>query len=155
MYEQALADVAAAPTAMRVDTASAWAEILAAIDSPDPLSVLLGHGRITCGDVESRCRTKRARNLLRANGIGRLDRLIALTVTEVRSLRRCGRESVIDILAAMLLTLVDDQSVPAGANVPLPGMGIELEVPEPWEPRSDGMAKVAVSDPLLDLLEGR
>lgn len=155
MYEQAITDVDAAAEAVRLGTASAWAEILASVDSPDPLYVLLGDARIADGDVESRCRTQRARNLLRTNGLSRLDRLMALSVSEVWSLRRCGRESVIDILSATLLTLVDHQSVPAGANVPLPGMGIELELPEAPVSCQDNKAKRTISDPLLDLLEGR
>ncbi|WP_141691822.1 hypothetical protein [Nocardia brasiliensis] len=155
MYEQAITDICAAVETARSGTASTWAEILASVDSDDPLCVLLGDVKVTDHNVESRCRTKRARNLLRANGLSRLDRLTALSIREVWALRGCGRQSAIDILAAALMTLVDNQPVPVGADVPLPGMGVEMELSERIEPRGNEINRTSVSDPLLHLLKGR
>ncbi|MGW5433348.1 hypothetical protein ACWET9_40190 [Streptomyces sp. NPDC004059] len=155
-YEQAVVDVDAAPPGtVRVATAQAWARILVAVDSPHDLSTLLGHSAATDGEVDACCRTQRARNLLRKNHLMRLDRLLGMTITDLRSIRQCGRESAVDILAALLLTLVGDSGMqPNRSDVPLPGMEGQLDPPEPERPHDGCKDDETVKDPLLDLLKG-
>ncbi|MGR6972709.1 hypothetical protein ACU639_24490 [Streptomyces cynarae] len=155
-YEQAVVDVDAAPAGtVRVATAQAWARILVAIDSPNDLGTLLRRSATTGGEVDACCRTQRARNLLRKNHLRRLDQLLGITITDLRNIRQCGRESAVDILTALLLTLVGESGMqPNRSDVPLPGIDAQLDPPEAPRYHGDGTDHEAVKDPLLDLLKG-
>lgn len=155
-YAQAVVDVdAASAGSVRVATAQAWARILVGVDSPNDLGTLLGRSAATDGEVDACCRTQRARNLLRKNHLRRLDQLLGITITDLRSIRQCGRESAVDILTALLLTLVGDSGMqPNRSDVPLPGMDAQLDPPEPQRSRGNSTDRETVKDPLLDLLKG-
>lgn len=155
-YEQAVVDVDAAPAgAMRVATAETWARILVAVDSPHDLGRLLGRPATTDGEVDVCCRTQRARNLLRKNHLTRLDGLLGITISDLRGIRQCGIESAVDILAALLLTLVGDSGTHARrSDVPLPGIDAQLNPPKPERSPDDSVDDETVKDPLLDLLKG-
>lgn len=155
-YEQAVVDVDTAPPGtVRVATAQAWARILVAVDSPNDLGTLLGHPVVTDGEVDAYCRTQRARNLLRKNHLMRLDRLLGITITDLRSIRQCGRESAVDILTALLLTMVGGSDMQAdNSDVPLPGLDAQLDPPDPERSHDDITHDETVKDPLLDLLKG-
>lgn len=155
-YEQAVVDVGAATAGtVRVATAEAWARILVAVDSPSDLGTLLGRSAAADGEVEARCQTQRARNLLRKHHLMRLDRLLQITVTDLLGIRQCGRESAVDILAALLLTLVGDAAFqPPRSDVPLPGIDAQLDATKPRESHVDSASDEGVKDPLLDLLKG-
>ncbi|WP_142168566.1 hypothetical protein [Streptomyces sp. SLBN-134] len=155
-YEQAVVDVEAAPAGtMRVATAETWARILVAVDSPHDLGRLLGDPATTDGEVDVCCRTQRARNLLRRNHLTRLDKLLGITIADLRSIRQCGRESAVDILAALLLTLVGESGMQSkSSDVPLPGIDAQLDPPKSEGPHDDSTDEETVKDPLLDLLKG-
>ncbi|MEV7680472.1 hypothetical protein AB0O64_18285 [Streptomyces sp. NPDC088341] len=155
-YEQAVIDVDAAPPGnVRVATAQAWARILVAVDSPNDLGTLLGPPAVTDGEVDASCHTQRARNLLRKNHLMRLDRLLGITITDLRSIRQCGRESAVDILTALLLTMVGGSGMPTDrSDVPLPGIDTHLDPPESERSHDDSTHNETVQDPLLDLLKG-
>ncbi|WP_109002636.1 hypothetical protein [Streptomyces rishiriensis] len=155
-YEQAVVDVDAAPAGtMRMATAQAWARILVGVDSPNDLGTLLGRSTTTGDEVDIRCHTQRARNLLRKNHLRRLDQLLGITIADLRNIRQCGRESAVDILTALLLTLVGDSGMqPQRSDVPLPGMDAQLDSPKPQRSDGDGRDHGLVKDPLLDLLKG-
>ncbi|MEU5222161.1 hypothetical protein AB0G55_05775 [Streptomyces toyocaensis] len=155
-YEQAVVDVDAAPAGtMRVATARAWARILVGVDSPNDLGTLLGRSTAAGDEVDVRCHTQRARNLLRKNHLRRLDQLLGITIADLRNIRQCGRESAVDILTALLLTLVGDSGMPPQrSDVPLPGIDAHLDSPKPQRSGGDGRERDPVKDPLLDLLKG-
>ncbi|MEU2550135.1 hypothetical protein ABZ589_00305 [Streptomyces sp. NPDC013313] len=155
-YEQAVVDVDAAPAGtLRVATAETWARILVAVDSPHDLGTLLGRSATTDGEVDVYCRTQRARNLLRKNHLMRLDQLLGITISDLRSIRQCGSESAVDILVALLLTLVGDPGMQSKrSDVPLPGIDAQLDAPKPERSHDDSTDVEIVKDPLLDLLRG-
>jgi hypothetical protein len=156
VLKQAVDDVRTATTgAQRRVIAVGWAEVIAALDAPERLRVLLDEAPAKGCDVAMHCITRRARTLLRINGLSELDRLMDLTVAELWRLPDCGRVSVIEILTAALLALVDDRLALALVDEPLPGMETGIDSRRlPMEVTSCAPTQ-NVSDPLLDLLEKR
>jgi hypothetical protein len=154
VYKQAVTDVRRADTgSARLNVATSWAGILSAADSPDPLLMLLGEPDFVDRDVSARCCTRRARRVLTRNGLTQLSRLMRMRVKELRRIPDCGPASLIDILAAALLSVVDDPATSPSDVLPLPGLSGNLNASA--APTTSTAPCEPVSDPLLDLLESR
>ncbi|PZG56073.1 hypothetical protein C1I98_02010 [Spongiactinospora gelatinilytica] len=97
---------AAAPDA-RQGLVSAYAGQLASYEGSESLGQLLGVPDPAASDVARRCKTVRARNILINNAIGDSRDLLRWVVSDIRHLRTCGRQSLVDILSALLISLVD------------------------------------------------
>ncbi|MEU8076017.1 hypothetical protein AB0B31_11245 [Catellatospora citrea] len=153
MYERVIAELELADTgSARRSVATTWAGILASADDPDSLQLLLGGTAAPDVDITSRCRTGRARRLIAGNAIAQLDRIMSLSVRDLRRIPNCGRATLVDILAATLLSLIDEPIIGA---IPLPGLGIELERPNGPVSNVPAVSFEPVSDPLLDILKSR
>ncbi|MBB5871908.1 hypothetical protein F4553_005287 [Allocatelliglobosispora scoriae] len=157
VYEQAIAAVeGAAAGPARLTVATTWAGLLASAADTDSLRVLLGNDSTADADVTARCRTERSRRLLATNGLTQLNQLMELKIRDLQRIPSCGRATLIDILVAMLLTLVADPIVQPPGDVPLPGLGFELELRGIQEAAIPKAASYEpVSDPLLDILKSR
>jgi hypothetical protein len=155
VHAQAVEDVRDAGAGEpRREVAAAWARAIAAADPSETVGTMFGMDAPAAGDVATRCLSRRARNVLRSSGLSRIEWLMNATLADLRRLPDCNRTVVVDILTAALLTLVDDPHTLAG-DVPLPGLGMELDGGAvPGRASVDGNGYV-VSDPLLDLLKSR
>lgn len=119
MFRSAIDEVLAARDEEERQAAAArWATRLA--DGSDRVALAEGSAVDASGtrDVLRHCRTTRARNILRANGLTTTGEFLPLSVSDLRDLRMCGRETVIDILRALLVALgpVDVDGSPSATH---------------------------------------
>jgi hypothetical protein len=140
-YSHAVDDVRATSALKgREAVAVTWAESLAATDFSEPLKILFRSPAVGQCDVGAYCRTLRARNLLHNNELTELAQLLELSVRDLWTIRQCGHESVVDILAAMLMALAEmepaddtaDQSLLEGTEASLPSADSPIALLEEW-----------------------
>ncbi|WP_327106928.1 sigma factor-like helix-turn-helix DNA-binding protein [Nonomuraea glycinis] len=97
----------AAASDARQELLAAYAGQLASYEGPESLGQLLGVPDLAARDVTQHCRTVRARNILINNAIGDSRELLHWAVSELINLRTCGRQSLVDILCALLISLTE------------------------------------------------